>query len=250
MYPFDVFDLNRVAAVLESLEESIIFRLLDRAQFAENRPAYLLGGGGFPSRGDKSLFQIRLAMQEQMDSVFGRFLVPEERPFTDDLPIPERTPPKAESAFKIGDFNVINQNFDLLQSYRLMLVDLCPSGDDGHYGSSVEQDVFCLQAIARRVHFGALYISESKFRADPSRYQKLVEDKDYEGVLGALTRQDVEARILERLKNKIDSVQSQVNTKIRRLVDPIVLVDFYRDHIINLTKKGELSYLILRCEGR
>lgn len=31
---------------------------------------------------------------------------------------------------------------------------VCPSGDDGHYGSSANADIIALQAISKRVHYG------------------------------------------------------------------------------------------------
>lgn len=36
-------------------------------------------------------------------------------------------------------------------------------GDDGNYGSSAMYDVFCLQALSRRIHFGK-FVAEAKFR--------------------------------------------------------------------------------------
>ena len=83
-------NLSTIAAQLEGLEETIIQKLIDRAQFAANAAAYRPGESGFASAGDKSLFDLRLRYQEEMDAAFGRFKVPEERPFHSDLPDPHR----------------------------------------------------------------------------------------------------------------------------------------------------------------
>ncbi len=64
------------------------------------------------------------------------------------------------------------------QDYLAWLPRLCGTGDDGHWGSSVEHDVICLQALARRIHYGALYVGESKFSEDPAKFASLVADRD------------------------------------------------------------------------
>jgi chorismate mutase len=78
--------LNRIAAQLEGLEETIIHKLLDRAQFLSNDVVYRVGESGFEGEPHQSLFTLRLRYQEEMDAVFGRFCVPEERPYTQGLP--------------------------------------------------------------------------------------------------------------------------------------------------------------------
>lgn len=88
-------DLNVIATMLEGLEETIIARLIDRAQFAANKVIYLSGQSGFrsdqPGSHELSLLDLRIRFQEEMDSQFGRFHVPEERPFSTDLPPSRRT---------------------------------------------------------------------------------------------------------------------------------------------------------------
>lgn len=243
------FQLDLVAARLEGLEESIIYRLLDRAQFACNPAAYRSGTSGFPEWPDASLFDIRLHLHESMDSRFGRYLVPEERPFSGLLPGPERTPPKASSPFPLSDFGCINQNARILADYLALLESLCREGDDGHYGSSVEMDIHCLQTSARRVHFGALYVAESKYRGAPDAYADMIRAGDREGIMAALTRPEVEERILLRVREKLDWIQKGVNTVVRRLVDPDLIMEYYRATIIPLTKEGEVAYLMERPLG-
>jgi hypothetical protein len=48
------------------------------------------------------------------------------------------------------------------------------------------------------------------------------------------------------VRYKTDGLQAMVNTKIRRAIDPLLIVDFYRRCIIPLTKKGEVRYLLNR----
>lgn len=240
----DTFKLDRIAAVLEGLEETIIYRLLDRCQFARNAAAYRSGASSLPGLENCSLLEARLQMQEEMDARFGRFMVPEERPFTRQLPPAQRTPPKADNEFPPYDFELVNQSVAIRHHYDQLLTDVCAPGDDGHYGSAVEMDVAALQAIGRRIHFGALYVAESKYRAMPQEYGPLIQAKDKAGLLQLLTRAEVEARILVRVHEKIDYLQKAVNTRIRRVVDPEIIMAFYRTSIIPLTKQGEVAWLL------
>ena len=241
-------DLDLIAAHLEGLEETIIHRLIDRAQFATNPRAYRAGESGFEGAGEKSLFDMRLRYQEEMDAVFGRFRVPEERPMHRDLPPPRRGARPPETPLQIDDFDLVNVTHDIVAGYLRFLPRLCDVGpaDDGQYGSSVEHDVLAIQAVARRVHYGALYVGESKYRSVGHTLDTLVESGDREGILRHITRPEVEERILRRVAQKVDYVQAPINTAVRRRIDPSLVLDLYRDLIIPLTKEGELRYLFNR----
>jgi chorismate mutase len=243
-------DLNLIAAHLEGLEETIIHRLIDRAQFAANPRAYAKGESGFEGAGEESLFDMRLRHQEEMDAAFGRYVVPEERPFHRGLPRSNRSVALPPSPLAIDDLDVVNLTADVVAAYQRFLPRLCSGGgesrDDGQYGSSVEHDVLAIQAIARRVHFGALYVAESKYAADPTGFDALIDAGDRDGVIARITRSDVETRILRRVADKVDYVQATINTTVRRRIDSSVVLDLYRDTIIPLTKEGELRYLFHR----
>ena len=45
---------------------------------------------------------------------------------------------------------------------------------------------------------------------------------------------------------KVLHIQAEVNQEIRITIDPGVFFQFYRDHVIPLTKKGEVLYLLNR----
>lgn len=239
-------DLQSIAARLEGLEETIISKLIERAQWRSNRVIYTPGKSGFKGEQTYSLFQIRLRYQEEMDARFGRFCVPEERPFFRSLPEPQRDVTIPDTGLFIDDYNRINLSDDILESYLSLVPEICPQGDDGQYGSSVEHDVYTVQAIARRIHFGALYVAESKFRTDPPGYLQLIEQENSEALLMKLTRKDVEERIIERVKRKVSLIQADINRQVRNAVDPEPVVCYYHDTIIPLTKKGEILYLLNR----
>lgn len=240
--------LELIAAKLEGLEETIIYKLMDRAQFKRNDIIYKSGESGFDEeKSGMSLFDIRLLYTERMDSEFGRFMQPEERPYCTPLPMAKRKVSEERDNFlNINDYEIINLTSDIKKAYLKILNTLCITGDDGQYGSSVEHDIFALQALARRIHFGSLYVAESKYRDNPAGYRELIENEDTAALMDLLTRADVEARILNRVKDKVIHIQSQINEKVRRRIDPDLVLDFYRTYIIPLTKKGEILYLLNR----
>lgn len=241
-------DLPAIAAFLEGLEESIIYKLLDRAQFSRNHAAYRPASSGFAAWPHLSLLEVRLRMQEEMDARFGRFLIPEERPFTSSLPASERVMTPRVS-FPVDDPACISQNRPMYRAYMELLDRICQEGDDGQYGSSVEHDVFALQAIARRIHYGSFHVAEAKYTAEPAKYAALVAAGDDGGLMAALTRKEVEERILQRVRRKVDELQSLVNPLVRRTIDAELVLGFYRDTVIPLTKAGELAYLKHRHPG-
>lgn len=239
-------NLEFVAARLEGLEETIISRLIDRAQFHVNSSVYLAGKSGFSGEPSRSLFEIRMQYQENMDALFGRFCVPEERPFTRNLPSPRRAVILEETGLNILNFDKVNLSSEILTDYFDLITKLCQPSDDGQYGLSVEHDIYALQAIARRIHYGAMYIAECKYSSSTDLLNQLIENNDYNGMMSALTRKDVEDRIITRIREKTIAAQVSINELVRYRIDPEIVVKFYRDTIIPLTKKGEIAYLLNR----
>jgi chorismate mutase len=183
-----------------------------------------------------------------MDAEFGRFHIPEERPFSASLPPSRREVSVPDSMLALKDFNSVNLTAQILAAYMAFIPLFCPQGDDEQHGSSVEHDVFALQAISRRVHFGAMYVAEVKYRVDPPGYRALIAAEDREGIIDRLTRPEVESRILERVREKVAYIQARVNQTVRSLIDADVVLQFYRDTVIPLTKDGEILYLLHRTE--
>jgi chorismate mutase len=238
--------LDNIAARLEGLEETIILKLIDRCQFAANSIIYNEGQSGFRGERTKSLLEVRLFHAERMDALFGRYLQPEERPFTQRLPKPKRRVTINEKRLALDDFNSINMTKEIYNSYLTLIPLFCKTGDDKQYGSSVVADVYALQAIAERIHFGALYVAESKFQNASEIYTRSIRNRDEEGILAALTRKEIEEKIINRVREKVMYIQANVNIKVRNTIDPEIILTYYRDYIIPLTKKGEVLYLLNR----
>lgn len=238
--------LESIAARLASLEETLIYKLLDRSQFLRNKGAYEPGKSQFLPPEPVSLLELRLLHQEKLDATFGRYQIPEERPFYSGLPEPRRRLGVTQSQLKITDYDVINVSGSILSAYSKFLSVLCLEGDDGQWGSSVEHDVICLQALARRIHFGGLYVAESKFLENPQKYSVLIRERNEAGLEEALTRPEVEMKVLDRVRLKVQAIQSISDPALRVLVDPEGIVQFFSQTIIPLTKDAEVRYLLQR----
>jgi chorismate mutase len=239
-------DLDKIATDLEGLEETIIARLIDRAQFRRNPPAYRPGESGFMGEKDLSLFALRLKFQEEMDACFGRFAVPEERPFNANLPDTRRMVRLPDNCLQVTDYNVVNLTGKILDSYLDLVPRICAAGDDAQYGSSVEHDVYTIQSISRRIHYGALYVGEIKYLSDPETYGNAIDAGDVDTLEALLTRPSVEQRILKRVEEKVAVLQSAAKIDTRITIDPEVVRAYYAAYIIPLTKEGEILYLINR----
>ena len=238
-------ELSNIASILESLEETIIYKLIDRVQFCSNSNIYQSGKSEFPGE-EKSLFELRLFYQESMDAVFGRFVCPEERPFCEGLPHSKRKGILQFPELNIDNFNKINLTKKIKNEYLELIPEICIKGDDNQYGSSVEHDIYALQAISRRIHFGSFYITECKFKDDPEAYKKLIKEKNSCEIMKKLTRPEIEEKILARVKEKVTYAQANVNSNIRKIIAPDIILRFYKKSIIPLTKEGELAYLYNR----
>jgi len=241
-----MLNLNIITLKLEGLEETIIYHLIERVQFKKNLIVYKPGKSGFQGYSSKSLLDIRLLFQEQMDAQFGRYCVPEERPFNKKLPALRRKVNLPQYPLALKNFNEINLTSKIKKRYHKLMQDICQAGDDGQYGSSVENDIYALQAISRRIHYGAMFVAESKFRSNTEFYRSLINGADYQALKKALTRQKVEEEIISRVKDKVTYAQAKVNPKIRVLIDPEKIITYYRNTIIPLTKEGEIIYLMKR----
>jgi chorismate mutase len=244
--PIYGIDLEAIALRLEGLEETIIYHLIERAQYRHNGVVYEPGKSAFRGCEGSSLLDVRLLYHERMDAEFGRFCVPEERPFNPDLPAPRRQVNLPVYPLSLPDFNTVNLTAEIKKHYLAFLPVFVRAGDDGQYGSVIEHDVFALQAIARRIHYGALFVAESKYRENPERYGALIQAGNRDEIMAALTRREVEERIIARVKDKVAAAQATANTRVRVTVDPGAVVRFYRDTVIPLTKEGEVRYLFGR----
>ena len=182
-----------------------------------------------------------------IDAEFGRFEIAEERPFNKNLPDPKRKVTQdSELKLYITNFNQINLTQTILEKYKLLINQICKLGDDQQYGSSVEADVNALRKISERIHFGAFYVAEAKYQENPKKYSELILSENKDGLKSNITNKKVENDLLDRIKAKTEDLQKNVDATKRYKVDSKIIIEFYRDIIIPLTKEGEIEYLMNR----
>lgn len=212
----DVLSLDSIRSTLIRQEETIIFALIERAQFRRNDICYQKNGfgplgtplGSKELVGDLSFMEYMLVGTEVLHCGLRRYTSPEEHAF-----FPERLPDSPMDALPeleyptellstVGGAAGVNFNSILLQKYTTqMLQSLTKPGDDEQHGSTVLCDIAVLQALSRRVHYGK-FVAESKYRSDPEGYQRLVDAGDADGVMELLTNEIVEEQVLRRAKLK------------------------------------------------
>ncbi|KDN47542.1 chorismate mutase [Tilletiaria anomala UBC 951] len=232
-----LLSLSHIRSVLQRLEDTIVFQLIERAQFKLNRCMYL--PGAFPELTKKegwegSWTEWFLKESESAHAKVRRWEAPDEYPFTPVELLPSPILPAVEYPPLLWPSNNnhgINVNSKIYSFYVENIVPAICSrhkveggaedaesddeSDDGQYGSAAVRDVEILSALSRRIHFG-MFVSESKFRSAPSDFvphiitasstspsvtaeQKTVaRDK----LLALITKPAVEAALLVRLAEK------------------------------------------------
>ncbi|KAF8478019.1 chorismate mutase [Russula ochroleuca] len=268
--------LDRIRSILNRLEDTIIFSLIERAQFAHNPKIYERGVFNELKalQFNGSWLEWFLKETEAFHAKARRYTSPDEYPFTSGLPDPVLPAPDYPP---ILHPNKINVNASILSFYirsivprisvqaSLTLACLKRSKgiigddeleDDGNYGSAATVDVEVLQAISKRVHYGK-FVSESKFSQDPAAFIPHIQKGDTEALAALITKPEVERRLLVRLRKKAmlyaqdfaSDGEPLPNCTNKGKIDVDCVVDLYESYIIPLTKEIEVEYLLKRLEG-
>lgn len=274
----DLLSLDRIRSVLTRLEDTIIFSLIERAQFAHNARMYQRGA--FKELTDLgfngSWLEWFLKETETFHAKARRYTSPDEYPFTSDLPDPVLPP---LSFPQILYPNKINANPSILSFYTRAIVPRITrratlalatkkhadgivgdeeSEDDGNHGSAATLDVEVLQSISKRVHYGK-FVSESKFLDKPSDFIPHILNRNREALDALITKPEIERKLLLRLQKKATTYaqdfgaegELMVNGKVNGSgkIDVDGVVDLYESYIIPLTKEVEVDYLQHRLDG-
>jgi len=272
----DPLSLDRIRSILNRLEDTIIFSLIERAQFAHNPRIY--DRGVFKELEDLdfkgSWLEWFLKETEAFHAKARRYTSPDEYPFTTGLPAPVLPPPEYPPILYP---NKVNVNPSILSFYvrsiiprvtvqaTLTLASLKRSKgitgddeleDDGNYGSAATVDVEVLQAISKRVHYGK-FVSESKFRQNPAVFIPHIQQGNTEALAALITNPEVERHLLIRLRKKAmlyaqdfaDDGEPLNNCTNKGKIDVDCVVDLYESYIIPLTKEVEVDYLLQRLNG-
>ena len=238
--------LDNIRSTLARLEETIIFGLIERAQFCENRITYERNGVG-EQLGGESLLGFLLHECECSHTKVRRYTSPDEHPFYTDLPEPVLPPLSYDDPLVP---NTININARIREAYEREIVPrICPPGDDRQWGSSAVSDVSLLQALSRRIHYGK-FVAEAKYRNDPARFEPLVRRGDEAKLMDAITDRTVEDQVLDRVHHKASAYGQELGKNFRgSAVDPDAVRDIYANWIIPLNKEVQVRYLTIRPTG-
>jgi len=227
-------------------EETIIFALIERAQFELNPAIYESGRIPMPDF-DGCFSDFLLFRTECLHAMVRRYASPDEHPFFDNLPVPILPHIDYPEVIRETSVNVNDRILSLYKSHILPAI--CRLGDDGQYGSSATCDVACLQALSMRIHYGK-FVAETKYRQDLEAYGRIIRDGDRAAILECLTDADVEARIYRRVERKAATYGRDVDGDVGVYkISPAEIAEIYRKWIIPLTKEVEVDYLLLRLDG-
>lgn len=217
----DLLSLDYIRSTLIRQEETIIFALIERAQFRQNDIVYEVGGvpglgvppgsttgapNGEESEDELSFLDFMMIGTEALHSIVRRYESPEEHAFFPSR-LPQRTNSLSELEYpdllsKDSALDELNWNKILLEKYiNVIRPAVATKGDDEQHGSTVVSDIAALQAISKRIHFGK-FVAESKYRSDPDGFRRLVEAGDADGVMALLTNARVEEQVLMRARLK------------------------------------------------
>lgn len=261
----DRLSLDNIRASLIRQEDSIIFGLIERAQYKANEKVYSPGAVEVPcyrANGERtSMLEFMLRESEQLGGKIRRYTSPDEHAFyPDSLPMlvigsMEYDTPLHPAA------ELININERIMKMYvDDLLPALCETGDDNNYGSTGLADVTNLQTISKRIHYGK-FVAESKFQARSEEFSALIKAQDAAGLMELLTFKAVEDRVVRRVTNKAATYGQDISEDLpdgaAKLgegpdlvykVKPSQIGELYRKWIMPMTKDVQVEYLLRRLD--
>jgi chorismate mutase len=250
------FSLDGVRDSLIRQEETIIFALIERAQYAHNAQTYERDAYASLAKQEVihpklkgrsvSFLEAMLFETEQVHARARRYLSPEEHAF---FPQDVARPALSELAYPpvlIDDAQNINPQ--VLDAYLTHVVPrTCSKGDDAQHGSSALADIAVLQALSRRIHYGK-FVAEAKCRVESGAFEKLAAEGDIAGIHALLENVAVEDTVVRRAMTKaVVFGQDALSGNVPGYkVDPQLVANLYRAMIIPLTKQVQVTYLLRR----
>lgn len=251
----DTLSLNSIRNVLIRLEDTIIFSLIERAKFPINSKAYDVCPASSTAQIPGfhcSFAELFIRETEAVQARFGRYENPAETPFFTNLGpspfVPSYNFPKVLYPAAAS----VNVSSQILDFYFKQLLPLFTSeGDDGNYASTLACDLTCLQALAKRIHYGK-FVAEAKFRGAPNDYGPPIRSKDQDTLMRLLTDETVEEMVKQRVAQKAmvfgQDVTLNNTASSNYKVDPAVVSRLYNKWVIPLTKVVEVDYLLRRLD--
>ncbi|XBW38187.1 hypothetical protein QEN19_003779 [Hanseniaspora menglaensis] len=251
LHPDSVYKLDNIRNELVQMEDFIIFQFIKRSEYPISEKLYSTDVYKRPVLPDEtfegSFMDYMHRELEILQSKLRRFDSPDETPF-----FPKDIVPSILEKIdypKLLAKGTITYNNKIRSLYVDEILPLiADNSTDEEYvaqqlGSITVIDIELLQNLSRRIHFG-LFVAESKYRNNITKFKDLIKNKDYDGIHKEITNQAVEDMILERLEKKGDSYIYK--TFKNKKITPQYLVKIYKDFIIPITKEVEVEYLMNR----
>ena len=158
--------LQKLRETLIRLEDSVVFGLIERAQYAANSPVYAKTEQTRIPIPDwnGSFLDYFLHETEKIHAKVRRYTAPDEYAFTPiliateannkplELPSPILSSLDYPPVLHANNININRSIYDLY--INEVVPRITANGDDGNYGSSATRDVEVLQNLSRRIHLG------------------------------------------------------------------------------------------------
>ncbi|XP_057957877.1 chorismate mutase 2-like isoform X1 [Malania oleifera] len=266
------YTLDSIRDSLVRQEDTIIFRLIERAKFPLNSATYNESylPKWCPTCAYKTIAQLITWGTEFLqakviglslsllyispclfNSLAGRYVNPEEIPLSPyALPLPLVHPNFSNILYPPAAR--VNMNKNISEFYFKQLLPLfVAEGDDGNYAQTAAADVLCLQALATRINDGRI-VAELKYIASPKDYGPAILAKDINTLMKLLTVPSVEEMVKKRVEKKTKVFAQDVtlddnkNTTSKYKVDPTIVRQLYEAYVIPMTKVVEVEYLLRR----
>lgn len=251
--PESVYNLANIRSDLIRMEDTIIFNLIERSDFFTMPSVYEKNSPNIKVPNfDGSFLDWLFQQQENLESKVRRYQSPDQYPFYPHVIQESFLPPINYPKILAKYSNEININTEIMNVYIKEIIPKIAKqdGDESeNFGSTATMDIFTLQSISRRIHFG-LFVAESKFQSDRELYTQLILEKDVEGIMKSITNAAVEEKILQRLLSKARAYGTDPTAGVegKSKVEPETVLKIYKDYVIPLTKKVEVDYLLRRLE--
>ncbi|WJZ81326.1 hypothetical protein VitviT2T_001174 [Vitis vinifera] len=249
------YTLDSIRHFLIRQEDSIIFSLLERAQYYYNADTYdhhAFSKDGFHG----SLVEFMIKETEKLHAQMGRYDSPNEHPFFPaQLPKPMLPPLKYPQVLHpcADSVNLNNKVWNIY--FKNLLPRLVKAGDDGNHGSAAVCDTNCLQALSKRIHYGK-FVAEAKFLESSDVYEAAIREQDRDKLMALLTYEAVEAAIKKRVEAKAKAFGQEVRNMGEGddgddpayKIKPRLVANLYGDWIMPLTKEVQVEYLLRRLD--
>ncbi|SCU82710.1 LANO_0B07272g1_1 [Lachancea nothofagi CBS 11611] len=250
--PGTVLDLGNIRDELVRMEDTIIFKFIERSHFPTCPTVYKENDPNLQLPDFHGSFLDWALMQSEMThSQLRRFESPDQTPFFPSKILKPILPSIQYPRVLASYSPEINLNQEIKDVYINQITPLISRFDGEsweNFGSVATIDIECLQSLSRRIHFGK-FVAEAKFQADRALYSKMILEQDIDGLYQSITNSAVEEKIMERLcvKAEVYGVDP-TNKEGYRKITPAYLVKIYKELVIPLTKKVEIDYLLRRLE--